>query len=563
MPQDLPESVRAARLVLVAILTELQLVMDSLAGMAKRYEPEGSSKDRDTIAKLDDIQVTETLKHLTMRGHASTKQGIEKSAPRMMHKPECRWLSMAASLKQIASPRRFAWVALREEEFAKLLGRFKGLNENLYQLLHGEQSRHLIDLTRKTQLDMVLVLKSVEELKHLHIAATLLSERAPCESANDSIYSRSDETLTSLADFKQMNAAFESPQNPQLTYDDTKKDTLLHSSRITFVDNDEDMNHAYIPSTRVAGVLDNHKAEQRMVWIEWREYVPRLNPETDTMVAPDDSVRQVRDLVGLLKSKKLDEFCAPICHGYFDDQDDNMQEEQSCRFGLVFENPHISITSNVPSTLNALLRQPAPSLSARIQLAQKLCTCLLYLHAVNWLHKGINSRNVLFSDPDDLSKPYLSGFEYARPDTAQDKTQPGGWQDVDPRDEMYRHPAYQGMGPKKNYQKTYDIYSLGVVLLEIAFWKPIESIMGLEGQPFDRTVVSSIKEKLTRPNSEQMKELRARVGDNYQKAAWSCLVGRAAFDVDEDADETDVLVATKLQRGFMERVVDIMGAIHM
>jgi hypothetical protein len=60
-----------------------------------------------------------------------------------------------------------------------------------------------------------------------------------------------------------------------------------------------------------------------------------------------------------------------------------------------------------------------------------------------------------------------------------------------------------------------------------------------------------------------MKELRARMGDEYQKAVSVCIVGRMSLNVEEDADETDVLVAAKLQRTFMERVVDIIGAIRI
>jgi hypothetical protein len=60
-----------------------------------------------------------------------------------------------------------------------------------------------------------------------------------------------------------------------------------------------------------------------------------------------------------------------------------------------------------------------------------------------------------------------------------------------------------------------------------------------------------------------MEELRARMGDNYQRAVSVCIIGRTSLDVDEDADETDVLVAAKLQRTFMERVVDVIGAIRI
>lgn len=51
--------------------------------------------------------------------------------------------------------------------------------------------------------------------------------------------------------------------------------------------------------------------------------------------------------------------------------------------------------------------------------------------------------------------------------------------------------------------------------------------------------------------------------DKYQSAVSVCIVGRISLDVEEDADETDVLVAAKLQRACMEQVVDVIGAIRI
>jgi len=44
--------------------------------------------------------------------------------------------------------------------------------------------------------------------------------------------------------------------------------------------------------------------------------------------------------------------------------------------------------------------------------------------------------------------------------------------------DLYRHPRVQGTGNRETasaggFKKSYDLYSLGVVLLEIAYWKPL------------------------------------------------------------------------------------------
>jgi len=46
--------------------------------------------------------------------------------------------------------------------------------------------------------------------------------------------------------------------------------------------------------------------------------------------------------------------------------------------------------------------------------------------------------------------------------------------------DIYRHPDAQSSQTDGNYRKSYDIYSLGVVLIEIAFWKSIEDIVGFK-----------------------------------------------------------------------------------
>jgi hypothetical protein len=50
----------------------------------------------------------------------------------------------------------------------------------------------------------------------------------------------------------------------------------------------------------------------------------------------------------------------------------------------------------------------------------------------------------------------------------------------DPLAEIYRHPHAQSSQTDGSFQKSYDIYSLGIILIEIAFWKGIDEIVGIE-----------------------------------------------------------------------------------
>ncbi|KAK8927089.1 hypothetical protein VCV18_003557 [Metarhizium anisopliae] len=70
-----------------------------------------------------------------------------------------------------------------------------------------------------------------------------------------------------------------------------------------------------------------------------------------------------------------------------------------------------------------------------------------------------------------LISPALCGFDYSRPadrDETTERPLENPWFD------LYRHPKTQFNGPREGrngFQKSYNVYSLGVVLYELAVWK--------------------------------------------------------------------------------------------
>lgn len=62
-----------------------------------------------------------------------------------------------------------------------------------------------------------------------------------------------------------------------------------------------------------------------------------------------------------------------------------------------------------------------PDLGERFDLAKALVTTVFNIHNIGWVHKNIQSKNILFwpkadsSNEPDLSKPYLMGFDISRP----------------------------------------------------------------------------------------------------------------------------------------------------
>ncbi|CAD6581907.1 MAG: hypothetical protein ASARMPREDX12_000700 [Alectoria sarmentosa] len=125
--------------------------------------------------------------------------------------------------------------------------------------------------------------------------------------------------------------------------------------------------------------------------------------------------------------------------------------------------------------------------------------------------------------------PYLVNFEYSR---AADQNTTWTW-DQDAEKNMYRHPERQGL-LTRSFDKTYDIYALGVVLLEIGLWQTAFAIRQHAKQAqepavrFDRydlkeAFIALAKQRLSRT-----------MGLAYRDAVLTCLMGDFTCKVHDD-----------------------------
>ena len=228
--------------------------------------------------------------------------------------------------------------------------------------------------------------------------------------------------------------------------------------------------------------------------------------------------------------------------------------------GLVFAKPQ---ESSLPVSLRHLISEkPKTSLTDRVSLARKISTCVLYLHADNWLHKGLRSDSVIFV-PDDFSldSPLVTRFEYARPDRDGETTT--GGVEVNGHVMLYVHPNYQGSDARGTYRKTFDIYSLGIILLEIAYWKRIEHIMAIDMNEVTPAQLKGIRGRLLQPNSEFLAHVQSDLGNRYYAAVRSCIEGPSAFGISADKSEGEMHTGAKLQHSFATLVVDALGSINI
>jgi hypothetical protein len=203
-------------------------------------------------------------------------------------------------------------------------------------------------------------------------------------------------------------------------------------------------------------------------------------------------------------------------------------------FAFVWQYPKGADSKKAPVSLNSLLKlddqerahrnQVRPSLSQKIKLAQHLASALLTFHGVDWLHKNFNSHSVyiFFREPKAQAghlelmydEPFIGGFDVARPDdpgqvslawgdsnqrlydapkvrlaektleqsqrlasevqssvkysiTTQTKD------DATPQD-AEQAPATQDANRPPRFKRSFDVYSLGMLLFEIGTWDSID-----------------------------------------------------------------------------------------
>jgi hypothetical protein len=284
------------------------------------------------------------------------------------------------------------------------------------------------------------------------------------------------------------------------------------------------------------------------VLIEWKYINPDLSGYEAGVI-----LQRVDDIARLLRQEgKPTEMRTLSCLGYVVEA-----KSKHAGYGFIYEMPG----DGDPWSLAQLIgsSRPTPAAQERIQLSLTLAKALLLLHLSFWLHKSIRSANILFfspaaTPPATLTEPYLAGFEFSRADDADPVTEiPSAIAEFN----LYRYPEYQGLpvkpiGSKEDasanrtpFCKRFDIYSLGVVMLEIGLWRGIgdvkrDAVGDGAGTP------EKFREWLLERSVAEM-EL-AMNNSEYAEAVRKCLRGEV-FEDDERAVEALYLNVVRVLDG--------------
>lgn len=355
------------------------------------------------------------------------------------------------------------------------------------------------------------------------------------------------------------------------------------------------------------------------VWIEWK-HERVMGPSSMTSKATEVTEERLAALVSLLRHDKNTElFRVAPCLGYLREEhllSGGRHGPRDIVYGIVFAKPSGCGSSTPPLSLLELLEptpSPStatgtgdatqsyqgqgdgvhlaiPSVSKRVALAKAITESVERLHAVNWLHKGIRSYNILFFPMDDqketqshtlpsssrdsldsldFSKPTLSGFESARPEGESQWTEMAGRNTAH---DLYRHPVLQQEGLYRDssdskagrisFNKSFDVYSLGIVLLEIACWKPIHTILGIDLEQAGLRNTMPVRRRLLE-EPVHLARVRSSTGDIMHGVIRACLEGLEQNGGSDLVDMDDPEYPLRFQEAFYEHVVRKLHTISV
>ncbi|KAL6244857.1 hypothetical protein RBB50_008385 [Rhinocladiella similis] len=278
---------------------------------------------------------------------------------------------------------------------------------------------------------------------------------------------------------------------------------------------------------RSVAMLDNMN-----VLIEWRNLTaPEAGGERGKVRAKQAA--RLASIFQELKSQPT-EYRVLDCVGHIDQRDHTPP-----RLGIVFKVPQLS-PSGIPQKQFHSLHEYLscrdfedfqPSLGRRFELARKLTRGFLQFHQLGWLHKNIRSHNIIFfpeNEAASIESPFILGFAFSRPREAgiSDPVQ------VAQELELYQHPEYHGQ-VSEGYNLRYDIFSIGLLLFEIAKWRPLANYFTRLQRRDSEVNVKTFAAKLVESERE---ELEFRMGTSYTTAVIACLENQFGVERDDRHD---------------------------
>ncbi|KAL2396883.1 hypothetical protein ABEF93_004335 [Exophiala dermatitidis] len=547
--------------------------------LRNRYKLDLSEQPQQSTGKgVDDdpqspvyTPITTTTTTTTTTTSATTGAAAATSTTNNLNKPLQRLVSdklrkrILARAKLIQDdnhlPKRLWWAAVDKKKFEDMVKDVRILVDGLWALLDPIQRRDSSWLLNEVLARMVQLSKDVGELRALQgstgvsgdVAAAVDLKMARIE-INDP--DPEPDRISSISPFSQTNPyrppyqgqgqqqvevqQYQYPPPPPPRYlpggggsgggGNTMTATATNNSPKVVVDLqlppiNKSLLENVVPSTANSNVATGIY-DKNPVWLEYKQVPQRMKGKL---------LSRVKGLAFLLSRVKHPSFHTLRCLGFFEDGDRfvfvySYPETRHTQTQTFIETEKVKKVRLPPKSLNELIREnktlKSPSVTTRLDIALKLANTLLILHTAGWLHKDLRSENVVFFD-NDWSIPYVTGFSFSRQDSpAEISEQPSS----EPQADIYRHPHALGE-PSTSFQKYMDLYSLGLVLVELAEWKALKYIVkdcvDVRKQP-TATYSVSLNDIAQVPKhliDHEVKngQVHYRMGDTYARQVGVCL----------------------------------------
>jgi hypothetical protein len=471
----------------------------------------------------------------------ASEEDLQRRFPKGTNTILTKTLGVLEKTQQV--PIRLKWAVIKQDNFQSLIEKLIGYNDSIEALLDSTALNQLQIMQRETHMCLLQLSNRVEELfeisqaMKIHAQMPAAGSLAGLSRSSTLVVDQEEEneSFARLADFKAQQIGLEKQESSGEIAAIKRSDIELVTS---------------------GSIRSEARLHGKSVWIEWKEYMHDPNPKSNWTLTIEGRVKKLATLLG--SEHKPSEFRAPRCVGYFDERD-----EIQPRFGFVYDKPDDVPSETEPVSLfDFIEKQDKPSLTKRVGLAHALARCLMYLHSVNWLHKGLRSSSVLFFTPPGedpvYEAPWLSGFDYARPDLPEEATEPPR---AHSEHDIYRHPDILSSSSPRS-KKSHDIYSLGVVLIEIAYWQRIDRIVNLpEDHKAARGKVKRVRKMILEDNIIQW--IDSNVGEIYAEVVRKCVAGGKDLGVESVRDENDKNVGASMQQAFSDEIVQKLGNMRL
>jgi hypothetical protein len=416
---------------------------------------------------------------------------------------------------------KFRWAVTDKSHLENVISNLKECNDGLYHLLSSAERRRL----RRALPPEIVTTDQPEELAELQ------------QVSNDC------ELLPNIVALKRHNLAFHSTSTEPRRMDTDSMALASQNLQIPAHRISQSSVGAELGQKRYMAKYDDGieggGVRTQSVLVEWKYYDGDANE-----AARVSQERRIESLARLLNiASKPQGLCVPLCLGYISDH-------WNFRTGLVFD---CSLPSDAPllppaCLFDRLKSKEVPALGDRFKLALDLAISLSILHTSGWVHKQLCSQNILFfpqigvhaNSSRQVQTPGIIGFEYSRPDDTLALTE---FVKGDHEANLYRHPDTQGPD-RKRFCRAFDIYSLGIVLLEIGYWRRISEFWKPAYTPV------TFRHDL---RSFHAVRLGPKTGKIYADVVASCLGG--------DLSEAGVLDDVESQRTFYWSVVNELSRL--